>query len=136
MQIFISYAQKDVDLARQINEHLEPFFDPWLWDMDMIPGEPDWATIEDAIESSDLLVMLATDYGVENENVWREVEHAQEHDVYILPLRGPETPRAKLHHISNLTTPKMDPDDLPRTLRMIAETARRVRDARTNRNYW
>jgi len=136
MQIFISHSHKDIELARKIYEFLDPFFDPWMWDQDMVPGEIDWDTIEDAIENSDLLVMLATDDGVGNENVWREVDLAREHGTYILPLRGPDTPRPKLGFLSSKTCPKMDPDDLPRTLEFIADTTLRVRETRTNRNYW
>ena len=68
MQVFISHSSKDKLFARQLADRLSlAGFDAWVPEGKILPGD-NWASaIGDALEKSDLMVVLVTPHAFESE---------------------------------------------------------------------
>jgi len=94
--IFISYAIDDRDLAATICELLESSGRRcWLAPRDILPGS-DWGeSIIDAINQSQLMVLIYSDKASRSIQVKREIERASSKGLTIIPFRTEEIPVAK-----------------------------------------
>jgi hypothetical protein len=77
MKVFLSYAQKDTELARKLSERLVTGgFQVWNPEAEINPGD-NWAKkVGQALEDSDLMVILLTPKATESEWLRREIEFA------------------------------------------------------------
>jgi TIR domain len=77
MKIFISHASKDASVARQLAEQLEATgHSVWIPENEILPGD-NWAKKEgQALEDSDIIIVLATPQAFESESVTREIQYA------------------------------------------------------------
>lgn len=72
-KVFISYAERDSDLASDLAQRLEKVGSQVFTVQDLAPGE-DWATgINRALENSDEVIALLTDHSVQSQWVMTEV---------------------------------------------------------------
>src|SRR5687768_14923812 len=87
-QVFISYAEEDASAAEAVCRALESQGHRcWIAPRDVLPGK-DWdRALTDAIESSQLLVLIFSSRSDTSPEVKREVVQAGNHRVPILPFR-------------------------------------------------
>src|SRR5260370_35360902 len=77
MQVFISYAQKDGEVARSLSTQLaKRGLRVWLADDQVFPGDNVWSRIGEALETSRAMVVLLSPDSVRSENLRREIEFA------------------------------------------------------------
>jgi hypothetical protein len=90
--VFISYSQKDLRAAQQIQEYLETLGIPvfyWERGMRLSTGEPVWDVIEDWMESCKLLVFVLTKNTFHSEGQLKEIQFVRKNRMrlgQILPL--------------------------------------------------
>ena len=134
MQVFLSYAHEDTDLARRIGDVLEDAgLQVWDPQRDILPGE-NWALrVGQALQDSDAMVVLLTPAGVRSHSVRHELEYAlgekaYKHKLIPLVLGTPqELPDEQLPWIlKHLQTVRLTPDDregLRRIANLLMEAA-------------
>src|ERR1043166_6426227 len=77
MKIFISHASKDAPVARQLAEQLKAAgHSVWNPEKEVLPGD-NWAKkVGQALEDSDLIVVLVTRHAFQSEAVTRDIQYA------------------------------------------------------------
>ena len=77
MKIFISHASKDAPIARQLAEQLSAAgHSVWIPENEFFPGD-NWAKkIGQALEDSDIVIVLVTRQAFESESLTREIQYA------------------------------------------------------------
>jgi hypothetical protein len=77
MQVFISHSSKDALIARQLAHRLsEAGLDVWIPEDKILPGD-NWAKkVGQALEESDLMVVLVTRQAFESEWLKEEIQYA------------------------------------------------------------
>jgi hypothetical protein len=77
MKVFLSHAQKDTALAKELAERLtKGGFKVWNPDLEIAPGD-NWAKkTGEALDKSDLIVILLTPKAMDAEWLRREIEFA------------------------------------------------------------
>jgi TIR domain len=77
MQVFISHSSKDTTIARQLAHLLsEAGLNVWIPEDEILPGD-NWAKkIGQALEESDLMVVLVTPQAFESEWLKEEIQYA------------------------------------------------------------
>ena len=97
LKIFISYASQDKTVVQELSKRLasEGWIDPWVDEKKLLPGQ-DWrAKIEEAVESSDSVIICLSSNSVSKEGfVQKELRYAREialekpeETIFIIPLR-------------------------------------------------
>jgi len=87
-RVFISHSSADRNVAEAICHRLEARAIPcWLALRDVLPGAVWAASIQSAIQASDVLVLVYSEKANESEQVLRELERAVAAGVAILPFR-------------------------------------------------
>jgi len=69
LKIFLSYASQDKFLVRKLSERLgrEKWIDPWVDEKKLLPGQ-DWRLkIEEAVETSDIVIICLSTNSVSKE---------------------------------------------------------------------
>lgn len=94
--VFVSYSSKDRDKAEAVCQRLEgDGFSCWIAPRDIRPGS-DWGeSILNAIDSSEVMVLLLSHNANISSHVKREVERAVNKGLEIIPLRVQEVQPAK-----------------------------------------
>jgi hypothetical protein len=77
MKIFISHASKDAPVARQLAQELKAAgHSVWIPENEVLPGD-NWAKkVGQALEDSDLIVVLVTRHAFESQAVTRDIQYA------------------------------------------------------------
>jgi len=97
LRVFLCHASQDKTIVRELQQRLadEGWIDPWLDEKKLHPGE-DWrVSIEEAVESSDLVVICLSNSSVDKEGfVQKELRYAREialekpeGTIFLIPLR-------------------------------------------------
>lgn len=97
LRVFLCHASQDRPLVRELYQRFlsEGWIDPWLDEKKLLPGQ-DWRTsIEEAVESSDLVVICLSNNSVGKEGfVQKELRYAREISlekpegtIFLIPLR-------------------------------------------------
>ena len=97
LRVFLCHASQDKSIVRELQQQLadEGWIDPWLDEKKLHPGE-DWrVSIEEAVESSDLVVICLSNNSVDKEGfVQKELRYAREialekpeGTIFLIPLR-------------------------------------------------
>ncbi|MCP4343976.1 MAG: TIR domain-containing protein [Desulfobacterales bacterium] len=109
-KVFISYAREDIETARKLYHDLKKAgLDPWMGDIDLLPGQR-WKTeVEKAIKKASFFITLISENSVSKKGVaHRELKKALEileeypsDDIFIVPARldDCEVSYKKLHNI-------------------------------------
>jgi formylglycine-generating enzyme required for sulfatase activity len=105
LKVFLSYASQDKPVVRELSDRLarEGWIDPWVDEKKLLPGQ-DWRTkIEEAVETSDIVIICLSSNSVTKEGfVQKELRYAREialekpdETIFLIPLRldNCETPR-------------------------------------------
>lgn len=127
--VFVSYSIKDRLLADAIVARLEAdAIRCWQAPRDVIPGA-DWGeSIINAIESSQIMVLVFSSNANASPQIKREVERAVDKGVYIIPLRveNIEPTHALEYFISTSQWMNAFPPPLDRHLDKLAKTAKAI----------
>jgi len=97
LKLFLSYASQDKFLVRKLSERLarEKWIDPWVDEKKLLPGQ-DWRLkIEEAVETSDIVIICLSTNSVSKEGfVQKELRYAKEislekpeETIFLIPLR-------------------------------------------------
>jgi len=97
LRVFLCHASQDKSIVRELRQRLEDegWIDPWLAEKKLHPGE-DWRnSIEEAVETSDLVVICLSKNSVDKEGfVQKELRYAREialekpeGTIFLIPLR-------------------------------------------------
>jgi hypothetical protein len=97
LKVFLSYASQDRPLVRELSERLarEEWIDPWVDEKKLLPGQ-DWRLkIDEAVETSDIVIICLSDNSVTKEGyVQKELRYAREialekpeETIFLVPLR-------------------------------------------------
>lgn len=97
LRVFLCHASQDKSIVRELQQRLadEGWIDPWLDEKKLHPGE-DWrVSIEEAVESSDSIVICLSNNSVDKEGfVQKELRYAREialekpeGTIFLIPLR-------------------------------------------------
>ena len=97
LKVFLSYASQDKPAVRELSGRLagEGWIDPWLDEKKLLPGQ-DWRTkIEEAVETSDIVIICLSSNSVSQEGfVQKELRYAREiafekpdETIFLIPLR-------------------------------------------------
>jgi len=94
--VFVSHSSRDKNVADAIVANLESStVKCWIAPRD-IPAGADWpATIMDALEESRGMVVVVTSSSVDSQQVHREVGHAVNNGLFIIPFRAEDVPLSK-----------------------------------------
>jgi formylglycine-generating enzyme required for sulfatase activity len=105
LKVFLSYASQDKPVVRELSRRLvgEGWIDTWFDEKKLLPGQ-DWRLkIEDAVETSDIVIICLSHNSVTKEGyVQKEIRYAREialekpeETIFIIPLRldGCDVPR-------------------------------------------
>jgi len=77
MRVFISHASEDADLARALAKHLSKMgLEAWSSDADVLPGENWAAKISEALDHSEVMVVLMSPAAVKSKWVREEIQYA------------------------------------------------------------
>lgn len=77
MQVFVSYAASDREIASGLAKHLEKEgFEVWVADARLYPGENWSSAIGQALEDSDAMVVLLSPDSVKSHRVRTEIDFA------------------------------------------------------------
>ncbi len=77
MKVFLSYAQKDSFLAKQINSALlKNGLEVWNAETEILPGDNFAEKISDALKDSDAMVVLISPESLMSQNVQWEISYA------------------------------------------------------------
>lgn len=113
LKVFLCHASQDKPIVRDLCQRLtdEGWIDPWLDEGKLLPGE-DWrASIEEAVEVADLVVICLSNNSVNKEGfVQKELRYAREISL--------EKPEGSIF----LIPVRLDECDIPRGLRFIQWT--------------
>lgn len=105
LRIFISYASQDKPIVRDLYRQLESetWIEPWLDEKSLLPGQEWRVAIEEAVETSDVVIICLSTNSVTKEGfVQKELRYAREialekpeNTIFLIPLRldDCETPR-------------------------------------------
>ena len=105
LRIFISYASQDKPIVRDLYRRLESetWIEPWLDEKSLLPGQEWRVAIEEAVETSDVVIICLSTNSVTKEGfVQKELRYAREialekpeNTIFLIPLRldDCETPR-------------------------------------------
>jgi tetratricopeptide (TPR) repeat protein len=103
--VFVSYAVEDRQVADAVCEMLESSGRRcWIAPRDILPGN-DWGeSIIDAINHSQLMVLVYSDHASRSLQIKREIERASSKGVTIVPFRIEEAPVSKSleYYLSNV----------------------------------
>jgi hypothetical protein len=97
LKVFISYASQDKPVVQEFSRRLagEGWIDPWVDEKKLLPGQ-DWRTkIEEAVETSDIVIICLSNNSVSKEGfVQKELRYAREiafekpdETIFLIPLR-------------------------------------------------
>jgi hypothetical protein len=97
LKVFISYASQDKPVVQELSRNLasEGWIDPWVDEKKLLPGQ-DWrAKIEEAVETSDIVIICLSSNSVSKEGfVQKELRYAREialekpeETIFIIPFR-------------------------------------------------
>jgi formylglycine-generating enzyme required for sulfatase activity len=97
LKVFLSYASQDRPVVRELSGRLasEGWIDPWVDEKKLLPGQ-DWRTkIEEAVETSDVVIVVLSSNSVTKEGfVQKELRYAREiafekpdETIFLIPLR-------------------------------------------------
>src|SRR6266487_4274532 len=97
LRVFLCHASQDRPAVRQLYYRLadEGWIDPWIDEKKLLPGE-DWRiSIENAIESADVIIFCLSNHSVNKEGfVQKEIRYAREialekpeGTIFLIPLR-------------------------------------------------
>lgn len=97
LKVFLSYASQDKPVVRELSGRLagEGWIDPWVDEKKLLPGQ-DWRTkIEEAVETSDIVVICLSSNSITKEGfVQKELRYAREISfekpdgtLFLIPLR-------------------------------------------------
>ncbi len=97
LKVFLCYASQDKAVVRELSKRLasEGWIDPWVDEKKLLPGE-DWRTkIEEAVETSDIVIICLSNNSVSKEGfVQKELRYAREiafekpdETIFLIPLR-------------------------------------------------
>ncbi len=97
LKVFLSYASQDLSVVQELSRRLaaEGWIDPWVDKKKLLPGQ-DWRTkIEEAVETSDVVIICISNNSVTKEGfVQRELRYAREiafekpdETIFLIPLR-------------------------------------------------
>jgi hypothetical protein len=77
LKVFLSYANTDREPARRISDHLKQAgLEVWDAERELLPGS-DWAaSLQEALDTSQAMVVLVSPESVESRQVAREIEYA------------------------------------------------------------
>ena len=105
LKVFLCHASQDKGVVRELAQRLfaEGWIDPWLDEKKLLPGQ-DWRLkIEEAVETSDIVIICLSSNSVSKEGyVQKELRYAREialekpdETIFLIPLRldNCETPR-------------------------------------------
>jgi predicted Rossmann-fold nucleotide-binding protein len=105
LKVFLCHASQDKPVVRELARRLfaEGWIDPWLDEQKLLPGQ-DWRLkIEEAVETSDIVVICLSSKSVSKEGyIQKELRYAREmalerpdETIFLIPLRldDCETPR-------------------------------------------
>ena len=77
MKVFISYADSDEELARQVIDVLEEEgLDVWDEQREILPGDNWAAKVDEALQESQAMIVLLTPNALSSNHVMREIEYA------------------------------------------------------------
>jgi formylglycine-generating enzyme required for sulfatase activity len=105
LRIFISYASQDKPIVRDLYRRLESeeWIEPWLDEKSLLPGQEWRVAIEEAVETSDVVIICLSTNSVTKEGfVQKELRYAREialekpeNTIFLIPLRldDCDTPR-------------------------------------------
>lgn len=97
LKVFLSYASQDKVAVHELSKRLasEGWIDPWVDEKKLLPGQ-DWRTkIEEAVETSDIVIICLSNNSVSKEGfVQKELRYAREisfekpdETIFLVPLR-------------------------------------------------
>jgi hypothetical protein len=97
LKVFLSYASHDKPIVQELSLRLasERWIDPWVDEKKLLPGQ-DWrAKIEEAVETSDIVIICLSCNSISKEGfVQKELRYAREialekpeETIFIIPLR-------------------------------------------------
>src|SRR6266545_3269590 len=97
LKVFLSYASQDRAVVRELSGRLasEVWIDPWVDEKKLLPGQ-DWRLkIEEAVETSDIVIICLSNNSVSKEGfVQKELRYAREialekleESIFLIPLR-------------------------------------------------
>lgn len=97
LKVFLSYASQDKSAVQELSERLvsEGWIDPWVDEKKLLPGQ-DWRLkIDEAVETSDIVIICLSDNSVTKEGyVQKELRYAREialekpeETIFLVPLR-------------------------------------------------
>lgn len=97
LKVFLCHASQDKPSVRELAQHLsaEGWIDPWLDEKKLLPGQ-DWRLkIEEAVETSDIVIICLSSNSVGKEGfVQKELRYAREislekleESIFLIPLR-------------------------------------------------
>ncbi|HEY0050497.1 MAG TPA: toll/interleukin-1 receptor domain-containing protein [Pyrinomonadaceae bacterium] len=83
MKVFLSYAHKDIDLAKKIEAVLEgEGLQVWNAETEILPGDNFAEKISDALKASDAMVVLLTPESLNSKWIQWEIEYALSNKSY------------------------------------------------------
>lgn len=97
LKVFLCHASQDKPIVRELAQRLfaEGWIDPWLDEKRLLPGE-DWRSkIEEAVETSDIVLICLSNNSVSKEGfIQKELRYAREialekpdETIFLIPLR-------------------------------------------------
>jgi hypothetical protein len=97
LKVFLCHASQDKPVVRELSRHLvgEGWIDTWLDETKLLPGQ-DWRlNIEEAVETSDIVIICLSSNSVSKEgHVQKELRYAREiafekpeETIFLIPLR-------------------------------------------------
>ncbi|MFT3890634.1 MAG: SUMF1/EgtB/PvdO family nonheme iron enzyme [Anaerolineales bacterium] len=97
LKVFLSYASQDKPAVRKLSSRLvgEGWIETWLDEKNLLPGQ-DWRlSIEEAVETSDIVIICLSSHSVSKEGyVQKELRYAREialekpeETIFLVPLR-------------------------------------------------
>lgn len=135
MQVFISHAVDDQNLARKISDSLRKA-GLEVWDgSDIMPGENWAAKVSEALQKSQAMVVLVTPSSMQSKNVSWEIGYAMGDKAYerrIIPVLADSSkriPSEKIPWIFNrfpmvsLTRPEHDEENFEKIAEIIKKAA-------------
>ena len=92
-KIFISHADKDAGLAREIASGLQAAgYSTWYFERDVLPGASYLSQVAGAIEQSQAVVLLVSSHALDSDQVSKEVVGAFERNKPFFPVLVDLTP--------------------------------------------
>jgi formylglycine-generating enzyme required for sulfatase activity len=110
LRVFICHAWEDKKIVRQLYRRLksESWLDPWLDEEKLLPGQDFRERIEEAVESSDIVIICLSNNSVNKDGfIQRELKYAKdialektEETIFLIPIRFEDcnVPRGLKHY--------------------------------------